>query len=40
MAWEIGIYDGQSSRDRSFVLFSMLGSKRRVEFDEANLIAA
>lgn len=39
-AWESVIFDGQSSRDRVFVLLSILGTQRRVEMPEDNLVAA
>lgn len=35
----VGLYDGQSSRDRAFVLLSLLGSSRRVSVNEADLAA-
>lgn len=38
-AYQVGMFDGMSSRDRVFVLLSMLGTKRRVEIAEDNLVA-
>lgn len=39
-AYESGLFDGARDRDRVFVLLSLLGSKRRVEVQEDNLVAA
>lgn len=38
-AYSICQFDGLSSRDRVFVLLSMLGTQRRIEMNEENLIA-
>lgn len=39
-AYELGLYDGQSPRDRACVLLRCLGASRRIEMDEDNLVAA
>jgi transcription antitermination factor NusG len=39
-SWELGIYDGQRDRERSYVLMKWLGAERRVEVREDNLVAA
>lgn len=38
-AYEVGKFDGVSSRDRVFILLSMLGSQCRIEIKEDNLVA-
>lgn len=38
-AFQVGVFDGMSTRDRVFVLLSVLGTKRRVELLEDNLVA-
>lgn len=40
MAGVIGIYDGMTSNQREVALMEILGSKRRVEFERGNLVAA
>jgi len=37
-AYDVGVFDGLSSHDRVFVLLSFLGTQRRVEMREDNLI--
>jgi transcriptional antiterminator RfaH len=38
-AHAVGIFDGMGSRDRVYILLSMLGTKRRIEMSEGNLVA-
>jgi transcription antitermination factor NusG len=38
-AFQNGLFDGVSSHDRVFILLSMLGTQRRVELSEDNLVA-
>ena len=38
-AYQVGLFDGMSSHQRVFILLSMLGTQRRVEILEDNLVA-
>lgn len=38
-AFQTGLFDGMSSHDRVYILLSMLGTQRRIEIREDNLVA-
>lgn len=38
-AFTNGLFDGVSSHDRVFILLSVLGTQRRIELSEDNLVA-
>lgn len=38
-AYQVGVFDGMSSHERVYILLSMLGTQRRIEILEDNLVA-